>query len=106
MLKFYYDSNVWQVNFHVRQVHCHPGKLNLGLLVRTDKFKGILKLYIGWVYEWLGGYMVQWMGLSKITKSLINHDLIEIIQICLKIYDSRRHSLWVGGLIDLLISNH
>ena len=31
----------WQVNFH-------PGKLDLGLLVRTDKLdklKGILKLY-------------------------------------------------------------
>ena len=50
--------------------------------------------------------MGQLVGLSKITKNLINPDLIEIIQICLKIYDSWRHSLWVGGLMDLLISNH
>ena len=28
----------WQVNFH-------PGKLDLGLLVRTDKLKGIFKLH-------------------------------------------------------------
>ena len=30
----------WQVDFH-------QGKLDLGLLVRTDKLKGILKLYTG-----------------------------------------------------------
>ena len=28
----------WQVDFH-------QGKLDLGLLIRTDKLKGILKLY-------------------------------------------------------------
>ena len=28
----------WQVDFH-------PGKLDLGLLIWTDKLKGILKLY-------------------------------------------------------------
>ena len=32
---------VWQVDFH------QGGKLDLGLLVRTDKLKGILKLYTG-----------------------------------------------------------
>ena len=41
--------------------------------------------------------MGQWVGSSHITKYLINLDLIEIIQFCLKIYDSLRHPhLWVG----------
>ena len=31
--------------------------------------------------------MDQWVGLGQSTKNLINHDLIEIIQFCLKIYD-------------------
>ena len=31
--------------------------------------------------------MGQWVGLGKITNNLINFDLIEIIQFCLKIYD-------------------
>ena len=36
----------------------------------------------GWV-EWVG----PWVGSGEITKNLINLDLIEIIQFCLKIYD-------------------
>ena len=41
--------------------------------------------------------MGQWVGSAQITKSLINLDLIEIIQFYLKIYDLRRHPyLWVG----------
>ena len=37
------------------------------------------------------------MGPGQIIKNLINLDLIEIIQFCLKIYDFLRHPhLWVG----------
>ena len=32
------EIQAWQVDFH-------PGKLDLGLLMWTDKLKGILKLY-------------------------------------------------------------
>ena len=41
----------------------------------------------GWVYEWLGGWVGQWEGSGQITKNLIHIDVIEIIQLCLKIYD-------------------
>ena len=35
------------------------------------------------------------------TKNLINLDVIEIIQFCLKIYDLKRHSHpWVGVWVD------
>ena len=34
----------WQVDFHL-------GKLDLGLLVRTDKTKGIPKLYTGSLHQ-------------------------------------------------------
>ena len=37
------------------------------------------------------------MGSGQMTKNLINLDLIEIIQFCLKIYDLLRHPHpWVG----------
>ena len=40
------------------------------------------------------------MGSCQITKNLINLELIEIIQFCLKIYDLwRHHHLWVGALV-------
>ena len=39
------------------------------------------------VCEWLGGSVGQWVGSGRITNSLINLDIIEIIQFCLKIYD-------------------
>ena len=35
----------------------------------------------------VGGLVGQWVGLDKMTQNLINLDLIEIIQFCLKIYD-------------------
>ena len=41
----------------------------------------------GWVYRWMGGSVGQWVGLGQMTKNLINLNLIEIIQFCLKIYD-------------------
>ena len=48
--------------------------------------------------------MGQWVGSGHITKNLINLDLIEIMQLYLKIYDLRRHPhLWVcerlGGYV-------
>ena len=40
------------------------------------------------------------MESGQITKNLINLDLIEIIQFCLKIYDLWRHPHpWVGGCV-------
>ena len=51
----------------------------------------------GWVYGWLGGSVGQWVGLGQMIKNLINLDLIEIIQFCLKMYDLQRHPHpWVG----------
>ena len=38
----------------------------------------------GWLCGWLGGSMG---GSGQITNNLINLDIIEIIQFCLKIYD-------------------
>ena len=51
--------------------------------------------------------MGQWVGSGHITKNQINLELIEIIQLCLKICDLLRHShLWVGvwvvGFISVL----
>ena len=41
--------------------------------------------------------MGQWVGSGQMTKNLMNRDLIEIIQFCLKIYDLLRHPHpWVG----------
>ena len=52
---------------------------------------------------WLGGSVGQWVGSGQITKNLINLDLIEIIQFCLKIYDLERHphpwGAWVDGWV-------
>ena len=36
----------------------------------------------GWVGQWVNG-----VGSGQMTNNLINLDLIEIIQFCLKIYD-------------------
>ena len=41
----------------------------------------------GLVCELLGGSVGQWVGSGQMTNNLINLDLIEIIQFCLKIYD-------------------
>ena len=49
----------------------------------------------------VGGSVGQWVGSGQMTKNLINLDLIEIIQFCLKIYDLLRHlHLWVGVWIN------
>ena len=55
----------------------------------------------GWVCGSLGGSVGQWVDewvvSGEITNYLINLDIIEIIQFCLKIYDLWRHlHLWVG----------
>ena len=50
--------------------------------------------------------MGQWVGSGQITKNLINLDLIEIIQFCLKIYDLLRHPYthpWVGGWVGQMV---
>ena len=36
---------------------------------------------------YVGGWVGQWVGSGQMIKNLINLDLIEIIQFCLKIYD-------------------
>ena len=70
-----------------------------------------LKIYDLWrhphpsVGAWVVGSMVgsvgQLVGSSHITKYQINLDLIEIIQLCLKIYDILRYPhLWVGVWVN------
>ena len=55
----------------------------------------------GWVCGVMGGSVAEWVGSGQMTKNLINLDLIEIIQFCLKIYDLLRHlHLWVGVWIN------
>ena len=39
----------------------------------------------GLVCGWMGGSVGQWVGLGQMTENLINFDVIEIIQFCLKI---------------------
>ena len=65
--------------------------------------------------EWVDGWVGSWVGSCQITKNLINLELIEIIQFCLKIYDLWRHPhLWVGvwvvgwtgGFMDGFMSNY
>ena len=41
----------------------------------------------GWVCGWLGGSLGQLVRPGQITNNLINLDIIEIIQLCMKIYD-------------------
>ena len=42
----------------------------------------------GWVGVWVNGWVCESMGGSgQITNNLINLDIIEIIQFCLKIYN-------------------
>ena len=53
---------------------------------------------------WLDGSLGQWVGSGQITNYLINLDIIDIIQFCLKIYNLLRHPHlwvigWMGGLI-------
>ena len=56
----------------------------------------------GWVDGLFSGSMG---GSGQITNNLINLDLIEIIQFCLKIYDLYRHphplvGVWVVGWVS------
>ena len=54
--------------------------------------------------------MGQWVGSGQMTKNLINLDLIEVIQFCLKMYDLKRHPThppmggcvggWVGQRVN------
>ena len=57
----------------------------------------------------LDGWVGQWVGSGKMTKNLINLDLIKIIQFFLKIYDFQRYpyphpnpwvGVWVGQLVN------
>ena len=49
----------------------------------------------------MAGSVGQWVGSGQFTKNLINRDLIEIIQIGLKIYDLWGHPhLWVDVWVD------
>ena len=54
----------------------------------------------GWACGWLGGSVGQWVGSSQMTNNLINLDLIDIIQFCLKIYDLVDTSPPMGGCVD------
>ena len=50
---------------------------------------------------WLAVSVGQWVGSGQMTKNVINLDIIEIIQFCLKIYDLLRHPhLWVGVWVN------
>ena len=50
---------------------------------------------------WLDLSLDQWVGSGQITNYLINLDIIEIIQFCLKTYNLLRHPhLCMGGWVD------
>ena len=51
----------------------------------------------GWVCGWVSGSMG---GSGQITNNLINLDIIEIIQFCLKIYDLKEIPPPMGGCMD------
>ena len=54
---------------------------------------------------WLDGSLGQWVGSGQMTNYLINLDIIEIIQFCLKIYNLLRHPHpWVGGWMGHWVS--
>ena len=45
--------------------------------------------------------MGQWVGSGHITKNRVNHEVIKIIQFCLKICDLLRHPhIWIDGWVD------
>ena len=48
----------------------------------------------------MGGLVGQWVGSGQITDNLINLDLIEIIQFCLKINDLKETPPPMGGCMD------
>ena len=49
----------------------------------------------GWFCGWVG----QWVGSCQIIKNRVNHHLIKIIELCLKIYDLWGYCVgqWVGS---------
>ena len=54
--------------------------------------------------------MGQWVGVCQIIKNRVNHNLIKIIEFCLKIYDLWTHfhlwiGVWVGGWVDEWVSS-
>ena len=54
----------------------------------------------GLVCGLLGESVGQWVGSGQITNNLINLDKIEIIELCLKLYDLWRHPHpWLGGWV-------
>ena len=58
---------------------------------------------------WLDGSLGQWVGSGQITSYLINLDIIEIIQFCLKIYNLLRHphlwlDVWVDGQVNMWVN--
>ena len=65
-----------------------------------------LKIYDLWTHSpplggCMGGWVGQWVGSCQISKNLINHNVIEIIQFSLKIFDLWSH-LWLVGWMDIL----
>ena len=61
----------------------------------------------GLINRWVNGWVNGWRS-GQITKNLINLELIEIIQFCLKICDLLRHphlrvGVWVVGCLGGLI---
>ena len=60
---------------------------------------------MGWCVGGLVGQWVNGWGSGQMTTNLINLELIEIIQFCLKIYDLLRHPHpWVGVWVDGWVS--
>ena len=60
----------------------------------------------GWVCGWVSGWVGQWVGSGQMTKILMSFELIEIIQLSLKIYDLKGRPdphpthLWVVGWVS------
>ena len=54
----------------------------------------------GWVDQWVNGWVIGWGQVISI-KNRVTHEVINIIQFCLKIYDLLRHPhIWIGGWVD------
>ena len=87
--------NLWGQVKSLKILKCWPNQDN-SILFEDLLFVETLMPMGGCVGGWVG----QWVGSGQMTKNLINLDLIEIIQFCLKIYDQERHSHpWVGGWV-------
>ena len=54
----------------------------------------------GCMDQWVNGWVNGW-GQVISLKIQVNHEVIKIIQFCLKICDLLRHPhLWIGGWVD------